>query len=692
MSSGQEGGLLMDNMEKGGEDRTKLQEILSFVNPGKSNAFWKDVQAMQEESEKSGKVMEFKEAIDLVRAKNICIYFERKSQDPVVKMMTDWYAEYELWEEDLDRIRGFEKQISKLAVIIIDEDYSKTRAANKQLVDARQRAFFKYSTEEFAVSINSRNVNITLLELCATDFYKPNDNKKKQSKNHGPAFPSFRRDFFVIAKCIVDNDRKVLNESKALELALESRYDKLASLMIRMSKKVIVRSIFEHQGPVRAKIKFADIIKDPSMKRTVVEVLNSTVNRHWPLNPGAEDDDSEVENLHVISDDPVRYHFHFQILDGDQQGRPPKRKVKKADASPSNAVMEKDMYKENVDFDHASMSCLQILCNSHHKKAVNHPTVKMLSRIKWDLYAKYYIWFHFGCFFAYLVILATSLMLAATSKHPTQYHNGTDKFRAFCECLTIICTLVYFVVEVDQLKKEGFKLYICSFFNWVDFLGILGVLLIIPLRYARVDGQWIIASLAYILNFLRIYKYFPAWELVGVYSKTLAILFKKHLTIFLAVYLMVFLTFAGATILSLRSVVTYDDSAGFKNTDVSGLGDVFFRGVKSLVQAEAFASTYTTYGAFSTIVILCSMFIMMVVMINILIAQLGNSYGAVQKEARNEFYVAKALFIAKLDNSFFRFWNTRIKYYKPGAHEHRKKEIRELVAKWKELEEEVQED
>ena len=62
------------------------------------------------------------------------------------------------------------------------------------------------------------------------------------------------------------------------------------------------------------------------------------------------------------------------------------------------------------------------------------------------------------------------------------------------------------------------------------------------------------------------------------------------------------------------------------------------------------------FRAFSTIVILCSMFIMMVVMINILIAQLGNSYGAVQKDARNEFSVAKALFIAKLDNSFFRFW------------------------------------
>ena len=43
MSSGQEGGLLMDNMEKGGEDRTKLQEILSLVNPGQSNDFWTDV-------------------------------------------------------------------------------------------------------------------------------------------------------------------------------------------------------------------------------------------------------------------------------------------------------------------------------------------------------------------------------------------------------------------------------------------------------------------------------------------------------------------------------------------------------------------------------------------------------------------------------------------------------------------------
>ena len=57
-------------------------------------------------------------------------------------------------------------------------------------------------------------------------------------------------------------------------------------------------------------------------------------------------------------------------------------------------------------------------------------------------------------------------------------------------------------------------------------------------------------------------------RLVGVYSKTLAIMFKKDLTIFLGVYLMVFLSFAGATILSLRSVVIYDNSAGFNNTDI----------------------------------------------------------------------------------------------------------------------------
>ena len=48
------------------------------------------------------------------------------------------------------------------------------------------------------------------------------------------------------------------------------------------------------------------------------------------------------------------------------------------------------------------------------------------------------------------------------------------------------------------------------FMEWMtlfDWLGLLLVLCIIPLRYAGSKAQWTIASLAILFNFLRIFKF-----------------------------------------------------------------------------------------------------------------------------------------------------------------------------------------
>ena len=47
-------------------------------------------------------------------------------------------------------------------------------------------------------------------------------------------------------------------------------------------------------------------------------------------------------------------------------------------------------------------------------------------------------------------------------------------------------------------------------YNWLDLIGIFGILLIIPLRSADKPAQWVLAAIAYAVNFLRIFKFSSA--------------------------------------------------------------------------------------------------------------------------------------------------------------------------------------
>ena len=82
------------------------------------------------------------------------------------------------------------------------------------------------------------------------------------------------------------------------------------------------------------------------------------------MNPDSDEGESEK---YTITDDPIRYHFFYQILDGDDKGRPPLRKKQLGTASPARALVEKRMYLLNNDFNLHSKSCLQALCQSEHK-------------------------------------------------------------------------------------------------------------------------------------------------------------------------------------------------------------------------------------------------------------------------------------------------------------------------------------
>ena len=54
--------------------------------------------------------------------------------------------------------------------------------------------------------------------------------------------------------------------------------------------------------------------------------------------------------------------------------------------------------------------------------------------------------------------------------------------------------------------REG-NSYFTDWMTLFDWLGLLSILCIIPLRYMDYKAQWMVTSLAFLFNFLRIFKF-----------------------------------------------------------------------------------------------------------------------------------------------------------------------------------------
>lgn len=77
----------------------------------------------------------------------------------------------------------------------------------------------------------------------------------------------------------------------------------------------------------------------------------------------------------------------------------------------------------------------------------------------------------------FLTLLSYALIYASTLEDPTQYSGRADGLRAFCEVITIIFLMFYFVEEINQAERwvqkirslESFSAVIQDFMNfWTE--------------------------------------------------------------------------------------------------------------------------------------------------------------------------------------------------------------------------------
>ena len=96
-----------------------------------------------------------------------------------------------------------------------------------------------------------------------------------------------------------------------------------------------------------------------SAQKTVIAILDCLINPDWPYTPVEEKKDAD-EMWSKMPDVPIRYHFYYRILDGDECGRPAKIKYTQDDGVEVEIL--------NPRFNHKEKSCLQSLCESEHSE------------------------------------------------------------------------------------------------------------------------------------------------------------------------------------------------------------------------------------------------------------------------------------------------------------------------------------
>lgn len=609
----------------------RIQEFMKnpFNEDFSNSDFWDEVTELFGD----GKEIGWSTALNKVRVSNIQQRCRLEKKDPLVFLLTDVHDEYVKYANDPQIMSSFKQQLSEFANIIITEDYQST-------FDQKNRIY------AWPLDIHNEGKK-TILHLVA------------------------ERNLTEIAEIYIGFYPGLVYEPTSgqgldrlpLELSLLKRYDDVSSFLAKHMLHERVRDLFESNETFDARFQLADIIKDPTMKQTVITILDCCVNADWPYVP-VKSGQRKEEAWSKIPDMPLRYHFYYRLLDGDQKSEP--------------AKINNEM---NPEFDHWSPSCLQLLADSPHgEDAISHPVIRMLVNRKWEKFGRSKIRLHFLQYVTFLIIMGIALFADTGSHDHRKYTTSLDYFRGTCEILTLCFALFYLVSEIDQMEKERVS-YWKDPFNYLDLIGLILIALIVPLRYTdHSKAEFAVAGVAFLVNCLRVFKYFPAFKQLGVYSKTFAQIIYYDITKFAVLYVIVLFAFTGFVFMSLKAV-----AVGKPGTDSLSFWKVLLKEVRALAEGNPFDESYDAYSVGVIILIMINMFVIIVILVNILIGQLSYRYETAIEEAEIQYSIDKAKFITRLEKSRFRNRNARMAHYVEGDYVSDDTLVSELLQDWVKL-------
>ncbi|XP_027051176.1 uncharacterized protein LOC113678493, partial [Pocillopora damicornis] len=557
------------------------------------------------------------------------------------------------WNRAMDEVRvdRLIKKYDKNALLVIIHDWPQKKKYRDKpelipsleyLISRLTEIILERDTEEvykfFRVPKDSDSAQPTLLHLAAEQ------NFLHVTKSLAERYPGL---MYLWTRKKDDNP-----SSLPVELALKKYKDDTAAYLISQMRHDRVQELFlckDDEEQSSAKFFFGHYISyknprtnEPGMKKTVIAILDKLINPHWPYLPrGMEYDDNEEDiarSLSSVPDDPMNYDFFYHVLEADESGRQPKIKV--ATEVDEQGTPIKTETVSNLKFNHKSLSCLRRIAESGNKAAVQHPVVRMLVSRKWNKFAHWWFCVEGSFYIVFLTLLSYALIYGSTLDDPTQYGGRANGLRLFCEVLSIIFLMFYFFEEVNQAERER-RTYFKDPYNYFDWLGLILTFLVIPLRFAEVRYQWNVAALGYLFNFLRLFKFSCVTRTTGLYTKTLARIIYRDITRFSVVFTIVFLGFCGAMFMALKATGSQELFSNY--------AWLMLAAVRALVEQQPAEEDYSKFSWLSILILLAYMAMVIVILLNILIAQLSYTYSEAKKTAKLQYAIDTMFIVTRLE-------------------------------------------
>ncbi|XP_065884791.1 transient receptor potential cation channel subfamily A member 1-like isoform X2 [Dysidea avara] len=523
--------------------------------------------------------------------------------------------------------------------VYTDRIVEKTRSCDRGLLWIVSQDISEFSAELFVSRLLDRGANTSAA-----------DQNLNTSLHH-----TARKGWTSITKKLLEHQSLPLATNRQgsipLELAVINDHDECATFLVKSIEPERVRQLFQGNEDSPCKLKFHALLDKPHMKTTVLAILDTM--------------------MQPLEGEPNTYIVYYHILDGDQNGCAPNCRT----------------------FDSSEKSCLHKIAKSNNKEVVYHDAVRLLLKRKWKKFARFRFLNQFLFFLFHTGVMTLALILAARENDPSNYDDGVDIFRGICEAVLICCILYNVIVEIYQIKKHKWY-YFADYFNYLDLGAVVFPLLIIPFRIPNFSVQWVFASLGYLCQTLRGFKYAAVFRSTGAYVQILIKILVQDMVPFSAIFGLFLFSFTGAFYFALRgeeftdrtltstNCSSFDDGAencvtNFTTTESSSLDihshltmeyyHVLFTYLRVMIEAEDIIDEYfgpQGYEWLSVIIYVVFLFLVITVLLNLLIAQMSDTYSNVQSDAQRSLVINRAWIVARVEHNTLLAFDYRRRNYR----------------------------
>jgi hypothetical protein len=307
---------------------------------------------------------------------------------------------------------------------------------------------------------------------------------------------------------------------------------------------------------------------------------------------------------------------------------------------------------------------------------IKHPTLQTYINYRWNKTAFKIFWLRLFYFIFQLFVLTFALGVAArpgiTDDQLNMYPDPIDIPRGICEVLIVLMVVIKVGDEIKDIYLERTD-YLYDWSNPFQWSGIVLIVILIILRALSSPGQWIVASLLFLTLAFGVFYYAAFLRVTGTYVRAISIIIGSDILKFMIIFVLTAFVFTGSFYFAAR----YDDSivtnpstntsafAGGVNSDQSKLTtgngylipDSFLLGLRTLAESGGVLDYEGSLSLRPLTIILyvLFLFVTVVILLNVLIAQMSDTYTKVLSTAEGVYLYYRCRYIAKLENRRHRF-------------------------------------